>query len=172
MGKIPSISFANVNNFRTLRAWRRGGGKRRERREAYTESISFRCLTSIRSRYYPFYVMRGIDSILKGSEYRATQESKSLYPIAQRTGPSYLLSGTTLNAAPIIGLMRSRASRLDSANDKCGRFKSAAQAPRFLSVYGVIRNFFRVGRHLLESINHRILRPRSLHVWNEVTCAR
>ncbi|MEE9561661.1 MAG: IS6 family transposase [Thermoanaerobaculia bacterium] len=51
------------------------------------------------------------------------------------------------------------------------RFKSAAQAQRFLSVHGNIQNLFRVGRHLLRSANHRILRERSFLVWHEVTCA-
>ena len=51
------------------------------------------------------------------------------------------------------------------------RFKSVAQAQRFLSVHGVILNLFRVGRHLLRPANHRILRARSFLVWSEVTCA-
>ena len=51
------------------------------------------------------------------------------------------------------------------------RFKSAAQAQRFLTVHGVILNLFRVGRHLLRPANHRILRARSFLVWSEVTCA-
>ena len=51
------------------------------------------------------------------------------------------------------------------------RFKSTAQAQRFLSAHGVILNLFRVGRHLLRAPNHRILRARSFLVWSEVTCA-
>lgn len=51
------------------------------------------------------------------------------------------------------------------------RFKSAAQAQRFLSAHGVILNLFRVGRHLLRPANHRMLRARSFLVWSEVTCA-
>ncbi len=51
------------------------------------------------------------------------------------------------------------------------RFKSAAQAQRFLSVHGVILNLFRVGRHLLRAANYRILRARAFVVWNAVTCA-
>jgi putative transposase len=51
------------------------------------------------------------------------------------------------------------------------RFKSAAQAQRFLSVHGVILNLFRVGRHLLLPANHRMLRARSFLVWHEATCA-
>ena len=51
------------------------------------------------------------------------------------------------------------------------RFKSAAQAQRFLSVQGVILNLFRVGRHVLRPANHRMLRARSFLVWSEVTCA-
>jgi len=51
------------------------------------------------------------------------------------------------------------------------RFKSAAQAQRFLSVHGVILNLFRVGRHLLRPANHRMLRARSFLVWHEATCS-
>ena len=51
------------------------------------------------------------------------------------------------------------------------RFKSAAQAQRFLSVHGVILSLFRVGRHLLLPANHRMLRARSFLVWHEATCA-
>jgi len=51
------------------------------------------------------------------------------------------------------------------------RFKSTAQAQRFLSAHGVIQNLFRVGRHLVRATNHRTLRARAFRVWNEVTCA-
>jgi putative transposase len=51
------------------------------------------------------------------------------------------------------------------------RFKSASQAQRFLSVHGVIQNRFRVGRHLLKSMNHRLLRSRCFEVWRTVTAA-
>ncbi len=51
------------------------------------------------------------------------------------------------------------------------RFRSAAHAQRFLSVQGLVLNLFRVGRHLLRAVHHRVLRTRSFRVWNEVTCA-
>jgi putative transposase len=51
------------------------------------------------------------------------------------------------------------------------RFKSPSQAQRFLSLQGVIQNLFRVGRHLLRSTNHRLLRSRSFEVWRSVTAA-
>jgi putative transposase len=51
-------------------------------------------------------------------------------------------------------------------------FKSVGQAQRFWSVHGVIQNLSRVGRPLLRSADHRMLRARSLLVWHEVTCAR
>jgi len=50
-------------------------------------------------------------------------------------------------------------------------FKSVARAQRFWSVHEVIQNLFRVGRHLLRSVKHRLLRSRSFLVWQEVTCA-
>jgi putative transposase len=50
-------------------------------------------------------------------------------------------------------------------------FQSVGQAQRFWSVHRVNQNLFRVRRHLLRSANHRMLRARSLLVWNEVTSA-
>jgi putative transposase len=49
------------------------------------------------------------------------------------------------------------------------RFKSVAQAQRFLPVHGLVRNLFRVGRNLLRAVHHRMLRTRSFLVWNDVT---
>jgi len=51
------------------------------------------------------------------------------------------------------------------------RFKSVAHAQRFWSVHGIIQNLFRIGRHLLRSVNHCLLRSGSFLVWQEVTCA-
>ena len=51
------------------------------------------------------------------------------------------------------------------------RFKSSRQAQRFLSIRSVVHNLFRVGRHLLRSTNHRLLRSRSFEVWRKVTAA-
>lgn len=48
------------------------------------------------------------------------------------------------------------------------RFKSVAQAQRFLSVHGVIRNLFNVGRHLLRAGYQRLLRARALATWSTV----
>ncbi len=50
-------------------------------------------------------------------------------------------------------------------------FTSSAHAQRFLHVHGVIQNLFRVGRHLLRSVHHRMLRARSFTVWAQVTAA-
>ena len=51
------------------------------------------------------------------------------------------------------------------------RFKSVAHAQRFLSVQGLVLNLFRVARHLLRAVHHRLLRTRSFRVWDEVTSA-
>ncbi len=51
------------------------------------------------------------------------------------------------------------------------RVKSAAHAQRFLSVHGLVLNLFRVGRHLLRSAHHRLLRRRAFAEWDAVTCA-
>jgi putative transposase len=43
------------------------------------------------------------------------------------------------------------------------RFKSAAHVQRFVSVHGLVRNLFRVGRHFLRAAHHRLLRTRVPH---------
>jgi len=48
-------------------------------------------------------------------------------------------------------------------------FKSPGQAQRFLSVHGVIQNFFRLGRHQLHSEHYRLLRARSFEAWSVAT---
>ncbi len=50
-------------------------------------------------------------------------------------------------------------------------FKSPDQAQRFLHVHGVIQNLFRLSRHRLRSVHHRMLRERSFNVWAAVTAA-
>ena len=49
------------------------------------------------------------------------------------------------------------------------RFKSAGHAQRFLTIHGLIQNLFRVGRHLLRAVNHRLFRERAFGAWNAVT---
>jgi putative transposase len=49
------------------------------------------------------------------------------------------------------------------------RFKSWAGAQRFLAVHGIVNNLFRVGRHLLRAVNHRLLRSRAFVAWNVAT---
>ncbi len=51
------------------------------------------------------------------------------------------------------------------------RFKSMAQTQRFLSVHCPIQNLFRVGRHHLKAVHHRLLRDRAFADWREATCA-
>jgi len=51
------------------------------------------------------------------------------------------------------------------------RFKSVAQLQRFVSAPGVVQNLFRVGRHLLQSAHHRLLRMAAFIEWQTVTCA-
>ena len=50
-------------------------------------------------------------------------------------------------------------------------FKSTAHLQRFASVHGVVQNLFRVGRHLLRAVHHRLLRTRAFVEWEQVTFA-
>ena len=51
------------------------------------------------------------------------------------------------------------------------RFKSPGHLQHFAAVQGVVLNLFRVGRHLLRSRHHRLLRTRAFTEWSVVTCA-
>lgn len=48
---------------------------------------------------------------------------------------------------------------------------SSTQAQRFLPLHGLIQNLFRLGRHLMQAVNYRILRNRSFQAWKESMCA-
>ena len=50
-------------------------------------------------------------------------------------------------------------------------FKSAPHLQRFESVHGVVQNLFRVGRYLLQSVHHRLLRTRAFVEWDAVASA-
>ncbi len=51
------------------------------------------------------------------------------------------------------------------------RFRSSDQAQRFLTLHGLTQNLFRLGHHLMQAVNYRILRTRSFQVWQDVVCA-
>jgi len=51
------------------------------------------------------------------------------------------------------------------------RFKSPRQAQEFLTLHGLTQNPFRLGRHLLQTVNYRLLRARALQAWQDVVCA-
>ena len=50
-------------------------------------------------------------------------------------------------------------------------FRSSDQAQRFLTLHGLTQNLFRLGRHLREAVNYRILQARAFQVWKEAVCA-
>ncbi len=43
-------------------------------------------------------------------------------------------------------------------------FTSASQAQRFLTLHGLTQNLFRLGRHLMQAVNYRILRAQAFQV--------
>jgi putative transposase len=49
--------------------------------------------------------------------------------------------------------------------------QSPAHLQRFASVHGVVQNLFRVGRHLLRSAHHQLLRTQAFLAWDAATCA-
>ena len=51
------------------------------------------------------------------------------------------------------------------------KFKSPAQAQRFLSLHGLVQNLLGVGRHLLSAANYRLLRSHSMATWQSAAQA-
>ena len=52
------------------------------------------------------------------------------------------------------------------------RFKSPAQAQRFLSAHAMIYGHFRPRRHLMTTVGYRRARARMFLVWRQETCAQ
>jgi putative transposase len=52
------------------------------------------------------------------------------------------------------------------------RFKSAAQAQRFLSAHGILYGHFRPRRHLMTASHYRRARATAFRVWQQETCVR
>ncbi len=50
-------------------------------------------------------------------------------------------------------------------------FSSLSQAQQFLTLHGLTQNLFRLGRHLMQAVNYRLLRARAFEVWQETVCA-
>ncbi len=50
-------------------------------------------------------------------------------------------------------------------------FSSATQAQQFLTLHGLVQNLFRLGRHLMQAVNYRLLRTQAFQVWKEAVCA-
>jgi putative transposase len=50
-------------------------------------------------------------------------------------------------------------------------FTSPTQAQRFLALHGLTQNLFRLGRHLIQAVNYRLLRSQAFQVCKEAVCA-
>jgi putative transposase len=50
-------------------------------------------------------------------------------------------------------------------------FASSKQAQGFLTLHGLTPNLFRLGRHLMQAVNYRILRTQAFQVWKDAVCA-
>ena len=75
------------------------------------------------------------------------------------------------NAAKLLNLTVPSHQPTRQRERQMRRFKSPGQAQRFLTVHGLVRNLFRVGRHLVRAVHHRELRGRSFLIWDAVTIA-
>ena len=89
------------------------------------------------------------------------------YPAAQRTVLASVRHVTTQYANKRTEVSHQPTRRRER---QMQRFKSTGQLQRFASVHGVVRNLFRVGRHLLRAAHHRLLRTRAVAAWETVTC--
>jgi len=50
-------------------------------------------------------------------------------------------------------------------------FTSPTHAQRFLIPHGLTQNLFRLGRHLIQVVNYRLLWIQAFQVWKDVMCA-
>ena len=50
-------------------------------------------------------------------------------------------------------------------------FASSTQAQRFLTMHGLTQNLFRLGRHLMQAVNYRLLRTQAFQIWPDAVCA-
>jgi len=50
-------------------------------------------------------------------------------------------------------------------------FSSSTQTQWFLTLHGLTQNLFRLGRHLIQAVNYRLLRTQAFQVWKESVCA-
>jgi putative transposase len=50
------------------------------------------------------------------------------------------------------------------------RFKSSAQAQRFLCAHGIIYGHFRPRRHLMAATGYRRSRANAFRIWQQETC--
>lgn len=50
-------------------------------------------------------------------------------------------------------------------------FASSTQAQRFLTRHGLTQNLFRLGRHLIQTVNHRFLRTQTFQILKDAVCA-
>jgi len=50
-------------------------------------------------------------------------------------------------------------------------FASSTQAQRFLTLHGLTQNLFRLGRHLIQAVNYRLLRTQAFQIWQDAVCA-
>ena len=49
-------------------------------------------------------------------------------------------------------------------------FASSSQTQRFLTLHGLTQNLFRLGRHLMQAVNYRLLRTQAFQGWKESVC--
>ena len=50
------------------------------------------------------------------------------------------------------------------------RLTSLLQAQRFLMLYGLTQNLFRLDRHLLQAVNYLLLRTQAFQIWKDAVC--
>jgi putative transposase len=114
---------------------------------------------------------RFLGKLLRGQRqepYRIVTDKLKSYSAASRT----ILPGVTHDTQPYANNRAELSHQPTRMRERqMRRFKSPRQAQRFLSLHGVIGNLFRVGRHLLRSAHHQLLRSRSFQVWRTVTAA-
>ncbi len=125
----------------------------------------------VQSRRNRRAAVRFFRKLLKGQgrpPRRLITDKLRSYPAACRTVMPSVIHGTDRYANNRAEVSHQPTRQREQQMRRC---KSAAHLQRFASVHGLVLHLFRVGRHLLRSVHHRMLRPRAFAEWNAVTGA-
>ncbi|MFC7739493.1 IS6 family transposase [Roseomonas sp. GCM10028921] len=126
----------------------------------------------VQSRRNATAAKRFFRNLLKGLRYTprviVTDKLRS-YPAAKRE----ILPGVEHRQSRYLNHRAENSHRPTRRRERqMQRFKSPAQAQRFLSAHALIYGHFRPGRHLMTVAQYRRARAKAFRIWREETCVQ